>query len=107
VTVPHPRIDAVRGCLALERGPVVYCLESADLPAGVELEDVVLDPAARPAEEPRPDIAPSMVGLTIPADGSAPDLRAVPYFAWGNRSVEAMRVWIPGRDARPPLEPAD
>jgi uncharacterized protein len=107
VTVPHPRIDAVRGCVAIERGPLVYCLESADLPAGVELEDVVLDPAARPAEEPRPDIAASMVGLSIPADGSAPDLRAVPYFAWANRSVGAMRVWIPDRDARPTLEPAD
>ena len=27
LTVPNPRIDAVRGCLAIERGPVVYCLE--------------------------------------------------------------------------------
>ena len=26
-------------------------------------------------------------------------LAAVPYYAWGNRSVEAMRVWIPAVDA--------
>ena len=31
-TVPDPRIDAVRGCVAFERGPLVYCLETADLP---------------------------------------------------------------------------
>ena len=40
LTVPDPRIDAVRGSVAIERGPVVYCVETADLPAGVELEDV-------------------------------------------------------------------
>ena len=39
VTEPDPRIDAVRGCVAIERGPIVYCVESADLPAGVDLED--------------------------------------------------------------------
>ena len=33
--------------------PIVYCIETADLPAGVELEDVHLDPAARPIETPR------------------------------------------------------
>ena len=32
VVAPHPRIDAVRGCLAIERGPLVYCLETADAP---------------------------------------------------------------------------
>ena len=42
----HPYVDAVRGCLALARGPLVYCLEQADLPAGVRLEDVRLDPDA-------------------------------------------------------------
>jgi uncharacterized protein len=38
----HPRVDAVRGCVALARGPVVYAMEDADLPAGVVLEDVRL-----------------------------------------------------------------
>jgi uncharacterized protein len=38
----NPRVDAVRGCVALARGPVVHALEDADLPAGVVLEDVRL-----------------------------------------------------------------
>jgi hypothetical protein len=29
---PDPRVDAVRGCVAFERGPIVYCVESVDLP---------------------------------------------------------------------------
>lgn len=107
VVRPDPRIDAVRGCIALERGPFVYAVETADLPAGVVLEDVVLDPrvAATARPVPRDDIAPGMIGLTVPAlaavDGDASagtrriDVGAIPYYAWANRSVEAMRVWLP------------
>lgn len=40
--LPHPRIDAVRGCAAIERGPLVYCLEQADQQAGPELDDPAL-----------------------------------------------------------------
>ena len=115
-TLPDPRIDAVRGCLAFERGPLVYCLETADLPDDVQLEEVEVDPAARPVPVPRPDIADSVIGLTVPAtrrrhggtdatSGSRPseatavEVGAVPYFTWANRSVEAMRVWIPVRSS--------
>lgn len=121
VTAPDSRIDAVRGCLALERGPLVYCIESADLPAGVTLEDVVLEPTVHPWTVARPDIGDGVVGLVVPAvhrpagqrspwpyrstggtGGRAVEARAIeagsiPYFAWGNRSVDGMRVWIPVR----------
>jgi hypothetical protein len=113
----------------MERGPLVYCVESADLPAGVTLEDVHLEPGYAPSTVARPDLDNTTIGLEIPAiqrwrqgaawpydelealargaaaaseggDGTAGrrdafDLRAIPYFAWANRSVEAMRVWIP------------
>ena len=46
VVEPDPRVDAVRGCVAVERGPLVYCLESADLPPGSELEELRWDPPA-------------------------------------------------------------
>ncbi len=55
-TAPDPRIDAVRGCLAVERGPEVLCLESVDLAAasGGRVDDIAgvrLDPAAAPRDE--------------------------------------------------------
>ena len=50
LTAPNPRIDAVRGCVALERGPIVYCVEQHDLPAGADLADVALDAAADPVD---------------------------------------------------------
>jgi DUF1680 family protein len=105
VTVPDPRTDAVRGCVALERGPLVYCVETADLPPGVSLEEVRVDANVRPSPIDRSDLATNIVGLAVPAvqaafDGGASrqiDIGAIPYFAWANRSVEAMRVWIPVR----------
>ena len=37
LTVAHPSVDAVRGAVAVERGPVVYCFESPDQSDGVDL----------------------------------------------------------------------
>jgi hypothetical protein len=116
VTAPDPRIDALRGCVALERGPLVYCLETVDLPGAVELETVYLAPDGRTTVGLRPDLGDGVVGLTTAASHRAPadqawpygeaqtrapsavdsfEVQAIPYFTWANRGVEAMRVWIP------------
>ena len=42
-THPDPHVDAVRGCVAVERGPIVYCLESTDQDDGVSLAEVSAD----------------------------------------------------------------
>jgi uncharacterized protein len=114
VVVPHPRIDAVRGCVALARGPLVYCIEQADHP-GVAVEDLRLDPAAPPAaagDNPELGVPVTLVGpATVEVAGRealyatldprrAPaatpaTLTAIPYFRWANRGPNAMRVWIP------------
>jgi hypothetical protein len=112
----HPYVDAVRGCVALARGPLVYCLEQADLPPGTALEDVRLDTTepARIVEARDPAtipvalrargtvaVAPSSQlyrdhGPRAAAAGAVPvALTAVPYFLWGNRAPGPMRVWIP------------
>jgi DUF1680 family protein len=103
VTEPDRRVDAVRGCVAFERGPLVYCVESADIPTGTQLEDLAVDSDREPVELPRPDIAPPVTGISVPvidrgsADRGAESLQAgaIPYFAWANRKVDAMRVWMP------------
>jgi DUF1680 family protein len=108
-----PRVDATRGCLAFERGPLVYCIETADIPAGVELEDVAVAADVSPTPTPRGDLGPSFVGLAVPASvrragaasGTDAVVGAIPYFAWANRRVEAMRVWIPTADAVSPDAP--
>ena len=76
----HPRVDAVRGALAIERGPLVYCIETVDVPAGSELEDVSL-PLPLSAQPARANGLPeSVVGLRIGASvrRSRPDRPARP-----------------------------
>ncbi|GAA0259906.1 glycoside hydrolase family 127 protein [Cryptosporangium japonicum] len=114
VVAAHPRVDAVRGCVALVRGPLVYCLEQADLPADVLVDDVRVDAAApvTVAAGAEDQGAPVVLRLdghhrasdTTPLYGAPPTtaetdvvLTAVPYFLWANRSPGAMRVWIPAR----------
>jgi DUF1680 family protein len=117
LTAPNPRIDAVRGCVALERGPVVFCLEELDLPACIELADVAVDLAVDPVDSgPMPQLS-GLPGVAlqgvvrdvdgwrqteyrdlrdVPAASASPaSLLAVPYFAWANRDRGGMRVWIP------------
>jgi uncharacterized protein len=98
VTEPDPRADAIRSCIALERGPLVYCIEAVDVPAGVALEDVRFPPGAAATPAPRPDVAADIVGLSVAAEdaqGRPLQVEPIPYFAWANRAVEAMRVWVP------------
>jgi DUF1680 family protein len=96
VTIPDARVDAIRGTVALERGPIVYAIETADMPSGTELEQVALDPSAAAAPIPRPDLGEDVVGLAVHAASPAgAEIAAIPYYAWGNRAPEAMRVWIP------------
>jgi DUF1680 family protein len=123
VTLPHARIDAVRGCAALERGPLVYCLEQADMPAGVAVEDLALEPVPTPRVVEAPELGRGVHALKVsvrrhtertprwpyrdstepiaqPDSDGRTDVAAIPYFAWGNRSPGGMRVWVPLQVAR-------
>ncbi|MGW7070202.1 glycoside hydrolase family 127 protein [Streptomyces sp. NPDC054855] len=99
LTEPDPRVDAVRGCLAIERGPLVYCLESVDQRSALRLDEVTLAPHARLVAEHRPELLGGVTVVTTTghrsSDGTPAPLTAVPYHAWANRDDGAMRVWIP------------
>ena len=100
LTRAHERVDAVRGCRAIERGPLVYAVEQVDLPAGLAVDDLHL-PTADAAQleiEPRPDLLGGCVVVAGPATtpaGAAGRFTAVPYCLWANREVGPMRVWLP------------
>ena len=49
-TYADPRVDAARGSVALERGPLVYCLEAVDNP-GQRLDDIIIDTDREPVVE--------------------------------------------------------
>lgn len=119
VTVADERIDAVRGCGAVEVGPLVYCFEDHDQPDGVSVDDIVLD-GGRATVTWRPDLLGGVAVVELEGgwrgDAAAPfayharranspvtpaRLTAVPYHAWGNRGVRAMRVFVPLAGDRP------
>lgn len=83
----HPRTVDHLGLVAIARGPLVYCVEEADHPEGIE--DLALDREERIhyREGPLPGGA-----LTFGRG------MAVPYAFWGNRGTGRMRVWL--REAR-------
>src|SRR5206468_9172782 len=56
------RVDAVRGCVAIERGPLVFAVEHADQADGVVVDDLRLDPAGPASAEHRPDL---LSGVTV------------------------------------------
>jgi hypothetical protein len=58
----NPLVEEARNQVAVMRGPIVYCLESIDLPDGVNIENVAINPRGRWTAEPRPDL---LGGITV------------------------------------------
>jgi uncharacterized protein len=110
----HPLIEETTNQLAVKRGPVVYCLESADLPEGIRVGDICLpsDIRLRAIDDSQ------LLGGVVTLHGSAEarphgdwrgrlyremqtpaaaevQIRLIPYYAWGNRAAGDMTVWMP------------
>lgn len=104
-TRADPRVDAVRGAIAFEQGPLVLCLESPDLPEEVDLNAVSVDPVPLPGPDGSAEVLLSRsapTGAAWPYGGTTEptvrdQVRGVlrPYHGWGNRGPGTMRVWIP------------
>jgi len=109
----NPVVEQNRGQVAVMRGPLVYCVESADLPEDIDIDDVVLPVAAAWTVRPEPDLLGGVTVLecearVLPSGGAAQELyrparaggrpfrlRMVPYYAWCNRGPGDMSVWLP------------
>ena len=113
-----PRVEETRNQVAVMRGPVLYCVESPDLPPGVDVPSVLLpststfNPVVGMAGVESP-----LAGKTVLLRGHALhraepripplyrplsqesfqpfDLTLIPYYAWANRGHSAMSVWLP------------
>ena len=93
--VAHDAVDDLRAMVALERGPLVYALESVDNDAPVL--DLTLDDSSPLTAEHQPDLLGGLStihGRALDADGTAAAFTAIPYYAWGHRGDGPMTVWL-------------
>jgi DUF1680 family protein len=113
----HPLVEETRNQVAARRGPIVYCLESVDLPEKVDLAGATISPGDPWTSHFDQGL---LGGVTVLqgkvrmragdnwdntlyrkvsfAEPAALDVRLIPYYAWGNRGDSQMTVWMPRAD---------
>jgi DUF1680 family protein len=110
----HPLVEETSNHVAVRRGPIVYCLESCDLPEDVGVMEVYVPPdielvarydarllagvavlegtaEARNADE----WGARLYRAVRPVTARPVKVRLVPYYAWGKRGESEMTVWMP------------
>ncbi|MGG4049241.1 glycoside hydrolase family 127 protein [Paenibacillus favisporus] len=90
----RPEVEADRGRVAVQRGPLVYCLEQADNPELV-YDEFAVRPGISFGLEQRDELG-GIVALTG-FDGQR-GYRFVPYHLWDNREPGFMQVWLKEED---------
>lgn len=108
----NPLVEECRGQVAVQRGPIIYCLESNDL-NGVDIDNVAI-PVDAKFEPVEMNIDGSRIMALeteavnrsekswsntlyreVSKDKNKVKIRLIPYYAWGNRGKSEMTVWIP------------
>ena len=111
----NPLVEETRNQVAVKRGPIVYCLESVDLPKGKKIADIALSPQANLKPQLINIANSNIMSLTGAADvrnennwanklykevsltnvNTKTNIRLIPYYAWDNRGHVNMETWIP------------
>ncbi|MBA4688210.1 MAG: glycoside hydrolase family 127 protein [Candidatus Galacturonibacter soehngenii] len=113
-TISHPMVEENTNQVAIEKGPLVYCIESMDTQLDT-LDDLIIQPGADFKQVPlaidnRVTIALETQMYQLNRKGydrnqlyqtlkettvKKVDVRLIPYFAWDNRGFGEMKIWIP------------
>jgi DUF1680 family protein len=108
----NPLVEETRNQVAVQRGPIVYCMETTEN-AGHKIFDLAVDEHASFIPQKTVIAGSNMMSLTgkakiinkgswknqlyreVEKDTSFTDIKLVPYFAWGNNGHTDMTVWMP------------
>ena len=91
IVAADPHVKENFGKRAIQRGPLVYCMEEIDNPE--YFDQIQLSPSTTFQTAFASDI---LNGIkTIKTNGRAQSATFIPYYAWDNRKAGKMRVWIP------------
>ncbi|MCH7408098.1 glycoside hydrolase family 127 protein [Belliella sp. DSM 111904] len=110
----HPLVEESKNQLVVKRGPIVYCVESMDLPEGKQVDDLIFDTESEFTTE-WMDVKGSKF-LVLKGEAifqseidwnkklynplnkdysNRANLTLIPYYAWANRGEGEMQVWMP------------
>jgi DUF1680 family protein len=116
----NPHVADDLGRIAVQRGPLVYCMEQLDQPDGVALTDVAVNLGQKPGAQFRDELKSDWLGGVVvlhhtgtafenvasrdslysrysgaPVKTRQVPLTFIPYYAWANREATPMQVWTP------------
>lgn len=111
----HPAVRQLQGRMAIQRGPIVYCLEGVDH-ENKTLERLALNPQHVLSDKFRVEYVDGLLGGICvlrgqgtlinekgwdqdlyrhePPSTTIVDIMAIPYYTWSNRDPGVMRVWF-------------
>ena len=109
----NPLVEEVKNQVAVKRGPLVYCLESDQLPSKISVNDVALNLKSKFTTNNFILNNRNLVSIDAEAvinsnnswnkslykplsskDATAVSVKLIPYFAWGNKGKGEMTVWM-------------
>ncbi|MGY5355634.1 aceric acid hydrolase [Wenyingzhuangia sp. IMCC45467] len=107
----NPLVEETKNQVAVKRGPIVYCLETADMIKKVDINSIVLDVNSAVMTKNININNREVTGLKAKAfvdninwknslyksmseNQESINITLVPYYSWGNRSKEEMTVWM-------------
>jgi DUF1680 family protein len=108
----HPCIEEVKNQVAIKRGPIVYCIETPDLPKNISILDVYINGRSELTVNHQPDFLGGITTIsgelllrkdkedTIYRTVEKPEWTSykanfMPYYAWSNRGQAEMTVFMP------------
>ena len=109
----NPLVEEIKNQVAVKRGPIVYCLESNELPANAKVNDVLLNLnskfttdfikidnrnllsiKASSSVNPNNSWNKKLYQPIPKEEGKTYSIKLIPYFAWGNQGKGEMSVWL-------------
>ena len=111
----NPLVEEAKNQVAIMRGPIVYCLEGQDIANGVRINNIAIPADAQFTEVPVTIAGTKMLALETDALLTGQDawdnntlyrelrpvskqkvkIRLIPYYAWDNRGIDDMSLWLP------------
>lgn len=111
----NPLVEEAKNQVAVMRGPIVYCLEGQDIDGGYRINDIALPADIQLSEvkmqlEGHPMTALEGEAVLVntekwdnqtlyrqlrPTQSKKVKVRLIPYYAWDNRGIQDMSLWLP------------